>query len=356
MKKTIKEDWKFEIKVIRDGGCRMGFEEGDTFSCMYECPSGFCPKTMSVLHSLCEAARSGGDYRLLGGSAKDTIDFTCADGVIKFRLHAIHLDDLTYQLRRVGNMDIRMIVTDLDGTFLRTDKSVSAYSQQIIRQCREKGIVFVIATARPVRAVKSFLPFFSCDAAIYHNGAVVRLGEKMLDGYGIPNPEKYIFPLLEAFPDLHVSAEIQDCLYANFNPGNIWKDILYTFTDFTDLPEAPADKILLEATSLEEMEKFKPFLTPDLYIQLSENAVAMVMNKQACKMNGVKTLAAHYHISTEEIAAFGDDYNDIRLLRECGRGIAVENAISEVKEAADEICADNDRDGVAGWLERNILL
>mgnify|MGYP002564311569 CR=1 FL=1 len=77
-------------------------------------------------------------------------------------------------------MDIKMIVTDLDGTFLRTDKSVSAYSQQIIRQCREKGIVFVIATARPVRAVKSFLPFLSCDAAIYHNGAVVRLGEKMI--------------------------------------------------------------------------------------------------------------------------------------------------------------------------------
>ena len=38
MKKTIMEDWKFEIMVIRDGGCRMGFEEGDTFSCMYECP------------------------------------------------------------------------------------------------------------------------------------------------------------------------------------------------------------------------------------------------------------------------------------------------------------------------------
>lgn len=86
-------------------------------------------------------------------------------------------------------MDIKMIVTDLDGTFLRTDKSVSAYSQKIIQQCREKGIVFVIATARPVRAVKNFLPFLSYDSAIYHNGAVVRLGEKMLDGYGIPNPE-----------------------------------------------------------------------------------------------------------------------------------------------------------------------
>lgn len=97
-------------------------------------------------------------------------------------------------------MDIKMIVTDLDGTFLRTDKSVSAYSQKIIQQCREKGIVFVIATARPVRAVKNFLPFLSYDSAIYHNGAVVRLGEKMLDGYGIPNPEKYIFLFWRLFP------------------------------------------------------------------------------------------------------------------------------------------------------------
>lgn len=252
-------------------------------------------------------------------------------------------------------MAIKMIVTDLDGTFLRTDKSVSEYSQQVIKQCREKGIIFVIATARPVRAVKSFLPYLPCDAAIYHNGAVIKLGEKMLDGYGIPNPEKCIFSLLRAFPGLHVSAEIQDRLYANFDPGHIWKDIPYIVTDFTDLPGAAADKILIETSSMEEVEKFKPFLPPDLYIQLSENAVAMIMNKQACKMNGVKTLAAHYHISTEEIAAFGDDYNDIQMLRECGRGIAVENAIFEVKEAADEICADNDRDGVAGWLERNIL-
>ena len=125
-------------------------------------------------------------------------------------------------------MDIRMIVTDLDGTFLRTDKSVSAYSQQIIRQCREKGIVFVIATARPVRAAKDFLPFFSCDAAIYHNGAVVRLGEKCLTDMEFPI-RKNIFPLLEAFPDLHVSAEIQDCLYANFIRVTYGKDILYIY-------------------------------------------------------------------------------------------------------------------------------
>lgn len=248
-----------------------------------------------------------------------------------------------------------MIVTDLDGTFLRSDKSVSAYSQKVIRQCRQKGIIFVIATARPVRAVESLLPVLSCDAAIYHNGAVIKKGEKQMDGFGIPNPQNCISALLDAFPGLPVCAEIQDQLYANYDPGKIWENILYKYTDFTDLPEADADKILLETTSVEEMEKFKPFLTSDLYMQLSENTIAMIMNKQACKENGIRSLAADYQIRMDEIAAFGDDYNDILMLRECGKGIAVANAIPEVLEAADEICEDNDNDGVARWLDRNIL-
>jgi len=92
MNKRIIEDWKFFITVIEGNPCRMGFEKGDKFTCMYECPIGFCPKTMALLHSLCEVARSGGDYRLLGGKAKNEIDFCCADGVIQFHLVAEHSD------------------------------------------------------------------------------------------------------------------------------------------------------------------------------------------------------------------------------------------------------------------------
>ncbi len=88
MHKTIVEDWEFDIEVIRAGKCRMGFETGDRFTCRYECPGGFCPKSMAALHALCEAARAGGDYRLLGGRTKNEIDFSCADGVVTFRLVA----------------------------------------------------------------------------------------------------------------------------------------------------------------------------------------------------------------------------------------------------------------------------
>ena len=46
--------------------------------------------------------------------------------------------------------NIKMIVTDLDGTYLRTDKTISEYSRKIITECRNKGLLFIIATARPI--------------------------------------------------------------------------------------------------------------------------------------------------------------------------------------------------------------
>jgi uncharacterized repeat protein (TIGR04076 family) len=92
MHKTIAEDWEFVITVIDSKRCGMGFEKGDSFHCTYDCPTGFCPKTMANLHRLCDIARAGGDYKLLGGKSKNEIDFCCADGCVNFRLTAKHID------------------------------------------------------------------------------------------------------------------------------------------------------------------------------------------------------------------------------------------------------------------------
>jgi hydroxymethylpyrimidine pyrophosphatase-like HAD family hydrolase len=55
------------------------------------------------------------------------------------------------------------------------------------------------------------------------------------------------------------------------------------------------------------------------------------------------------------IAAFGDDHNDVEMLRRCGFGVAVANAIEEAKAAAGCICGTNDNDGVANWIEERVL-
>ena len=57
----------------------------------------------------------------------------------------------------------------------------------------------------------------------------------------------------------------------------------------------------------------------------------------------------------DSIIAFGDDYADIGMLELCGTGVAMGNAIDEVKERADIVIGSNDEDGIAGFIENEIL-
>lgn len=59
-------------------------------------------------------------------------------------------------------------------------------------------------------------------------------------------------------------------------------------------------------------------------------------------------------IGTKDIFAFGDDYADIGMLRLCGKGIAMGNAIDEVKREADLVIGSNDKDGIAEYLEQYV--
>jgi len=78
-------------------------------------------------------------------------------------------------------------------------------------------------------------------------------------------------------------------------------------------------------------------------------------NRDALKWNAAAAIAEYYKFSTDEFIAFGDDKNDLEMLAKCGTGIAVKNAIDEVKAAAKYICDTNDNDGVAKWIEERIL-
>ena len=93
MEPGVEEDWKFQITVIQGEAsrCRLGLETGDTFSCEYACPPGFCPKTMATLYTLCEIIRCGGNFKQKGSREEYTIDFPCADACIQFRLSAQRL-------------------------------------------------------------------------------------------------------------------------------------------------------------------------------------------------------------------------------------------------------------------------
>lgn len=77
--------------------------------------------------------------------------------------------------------------------------------------------------------------------------------------------------------------------------------------------------------------------------------------KNVTKENAIMKITEVCGFSTDSIIAFGDDYADIGMLELCGTGVAMGNAIDEVKERADIVIGSNDEDGIAGFIENEIL-
>ncbi len=253
-------------------------------------------------------------------------------------------------------MAIKMIVTDLDRTLLRDDKTISGYTEKTLLELKKRGIPFVIATARPIRAVRQWLSFLRYDAAVFHNGAVIMAGERTIAKYGIPKPERIVTAMLRDKPDRKISVESNDRMFSNMAAEELWPGERYVkTTDFREIAGLIADKILISAGTPEEMAALEPYTPEGAYLQLSENTIAMMMNRAATKLNGIRLLAERYGIGLSETAAFGDDYNDMDMLNACGMGVAVENALPEVKAAANGGGGRKEEDGGARWIRENVL-
>ena len=252
-------------------------------------------------------------------------------------------------------MQIKMIVTDLDRTLLRTDKTISDYTIKVLGRCRKYGIKVVFATARPRNRI-DILPFTGlADAVVVSNGSAIYKNHERMMQFGIPAATaKYITrTIYSAFPHLRLSCEYDNVTYHDkpFDDG-LWEGTVRIGLD--DLPDLPADKIVVRAGERDYFELQK-LLPENCYSQLCENRLILIMHKAATKWNAVQFLSAHFCLSTTNVIAFGDDYNDIEMLQKCGVGVAVSNALAEAKNAADYICATNDEDGAANWIEQHIL-
>jgi 5-amino-6-(5-phospho-D-ribitylamino)uracil phosphatase len=251
-----------------------------------------------------------------------------------------------------------MLVIDLDRTLLHTDKTISPYSANVIGQCRKKGIKVVLATARPVRTVASFLDHVPCDAVAYHNGAFVLVGgERVGESHLIPvgDTQRILETIQSRYPGKKLSVEIDDTLYANFDVNEFWNYTRAVMTDFSDLPQRDADKVIIEITESSEYEEVLSLLPPELYGEMSDGKLCLVMNRNATKLNAIRQLSLLWGIPLSAVVAFGDDYNDMEMLKGCGVGVAVGNAIREVADVAGIITDTNDEDGVANYIAKHFL-
>ena len=90
-------------------------------------------------------------------------------------------------------------------------------------------------------------------------------------------------------------------------------------------------------------------------IRFSDGFWYKFTKKNVTKENAIMKITEVCGFSTDSIIAFGDDYADIGMLELCGTGVAMENAIDEVKESADIVIGSNDEEGIADFIENEIL-
>ena len=250
-----------------------------------------------------------------------------------------------------------IILSDLDGTLFRDDKSISDFTKETIRQAQAKGLLFGICTARAkVNAVK-FLEGIEPDIFITNGGGIVYYRDKKIYNceFTVEEIRKLIDSAFEVFgKDVILSADNEHALYSNSREE--LGDKFWTFNDFSDFRET-CMKMCIQSLDKEKIEKVASVIGLENvdYLPFSDIPWYKLSKKAATKERAIEELCHHLNITSSKIAAFGDDFNDLGMLSLCGKGIAMENAIDEVKKAADSVCASNENDGVAKWIEKNLL-
>ena len=246
---------------------------------------------------------------------------------------------------------IKMIATDLDGTLLRSDKTISPYTKDVLQQCRARGVKLVFATARPCHNALELTEGIAVDGMVATNGAFVYAGETLLHEHAMPvEISRALLAELAAYSGAtHLSARKRDGCYKT-HPAHK-TDILYDFTQ-------PLNDTIAHMSFRTKDAAFAESLIsayPQLEIHRVTGELLYDIGPQGCtKAAGLTVLSEHFGISPAEIAAFGDDHNDVDMLAYAGTGVAMANAIDEAKAAANCICASNENDGVARWLEEHI--
>lgn len=268
---------------------------------------------------------------------------------------------------------VKIILSDIDGTFLRRDKSVPETHEQALKNILARGIKFAFVSARMPEAIYPITDGINLPhtAVISYSGALVLTAdEKILYDKKISlDDTKKILPVIEnSWKDIAV----------NYYTGRKWYvrpiDIENKYVQYeikvTQAATVPANfdelisenilpnKILLmcEPPTCEEMEAELGKQFPNLNVVRSAPHLLEIMDKSVSKATGIEVLLKHYGFTVDEAIAFGDNYNDIEMLQYIPQSVAMGNAPQKILEVASTVTDTNENGGIYTYLKKINLL
>lgn len=261
---------------------------------------------------------------------------------------------------------IRAIVFDLDGTLLNSSKMISDRNKEAVRQCSERGIHLIVATARPPRAIDHLTEDLKfVEHVVYYNGALVVNKNKGIRRH-TPIPAELAVQIVGHVstdsPGTFITYEVDDSWYCT-HPLSEEQYSAFGIRSSDSRPQvmdmgmfgrlSPTKIVISRYTHWHGLaERFEGQAN---IICTDNGALVQVMENSVSKEFAIKYILTDLEIVPSNVMAFGDDYNDLGLFKFCGLPVAMSNAIDELKGHALFTTESNDNDGVALALERFIL-
>ena len=265
--------------------------------------------------------------------------------------------------------DIRIIVMDMDGTLLTSDKIVSDYTKKLFERLSVEDYKLGIASGRPIIGVKR-----SVEALGIKPYISFMVGSNGAELYDVFEDREECFYQLE--PDV-IDEIIELYKPFNLNPYVYQGDNCYAYRNDNTIERAaknnhlgiilcnlkeeiktPQSKLVL-STPVEKMtsvEEFYEMHKSDKYRAFKSQAdMFEFVHPELSKVYGIAHYCERYGFSLAETIAFGDTTNDIEMIKGCGVGVCMCNGTQDAKDACDIVTEySNDEDGLAKELERII--
>jgi len=263
-------------------------------------------------------------------------------------------------------MSIRAIAFDLDDTLLRSDLTVSDYTVNVLQRASERGIIILPASGRTRDSMFPTVQRIGCAAALIScNGADVWTTDREL--------------LMQELLPVDLAHEVarfaaQRGVYCQtYSPSRFFYSMENEYAvsyaqssslegeyvgDLTAFIRKPVTKLLMMDT---------PERIAALYAEarsLFDGRASLTCSKpyflecnplKATKGNALRWCAQHFGFAMNELLAFGDSLNDVSMLEAAGTGVAMGNAREDVKALGFPVCRTNDNDGVARYIDENVL-
>ena len=263
--------------------------------------------------------------------------------------------------------EIRLLLSDVDGTLVRPDKSLSPRSIDAVRALHDEGILFAVTSGRPPRGMTMLVEPLSLQTplAAFNGGLMIEADLNVLEEHVVP--DHVVAPtidLLESF-DLsvwvyrgadwfirdpegpHVEREAHTVQFA----PTVVESFEGVESDVAKIVGVSDDYDRVEAAASAAREE----LGEHISASRSQPYYLDVTHPQANKGAVVTFLCERYGITADEIATIGDMPNDVLMFAHSGLSIAMGNAHREVQRAARYVTTANDDDGFANAVERFIL-